>query len=210
MTAFEASRIRRSTDHKWHKFFSGSTRAEQNSHPSFDNFPPLQSSPFATSDLQGNERKNNPVSSALKMSFSSNPSHLLARRSDHSATTSSFTSADSPLRTEHLMLCRFWNRCSQPLLAVNPSWPISRESSLAFACNRRPVSGMFLDRAEQNQSNTFAFNSTYGHLRAATNFRRPFTPSSHSFNISALAVTMLFIWVFPTPNSAANSNNGPR
>ena len=99
----------------------------------------------------------------------------------------------------------------RPPLQQALSWPYKAgglcwesTTSLAFACKSRPIGGMSLARAEQNQSNTFVFKSAYGHFRTATNFRHRFTPSSHSLKISALAVTMLFIRVFPTPNSAAN------
>ena len=41
-----------------------------------------------------------------------------------------------------------------------------------------------LHRAEQNQSNPPVFKSAFGHFSTATNFRRPFTPSSHVIQLS--------------------------
>src|SRR5215510_9105223 len=83
------------------------------------------------------------VSSALNWSSAAYPSTRAGRRLFQSSAAFLSTLVDSPHNALKLILFRYRNASSQPLLAVNFSICKLDAISAAFACSIRPVTGMF-------------------------------------------------------------------
>ncbi len=131
------------------------------------------------------------------MLLASYPSHTSANLDCHWSTASWGTSAASPLSTDVAVLWHFWKDSNQPLEAEKSSWLSSRESIIAFSWMRRPVIGIFLLQALQNQSQTSSFSREYVLHLALVYFCVVFALVFHRLKVSSRLWMTVWICIFP-------------
>ena len=121
---------------------------------SFDIFPLFDVLPLNSYVVSGKHLKNNPVSSALKISFASYWERILGKLSlSHVCTKFNGTDFDSLDILQKLMSFLRTNREIQLALHTKSALPNLFAISSAFPFNKEPLIGMFLNLCSPNHVN---------------------------------------------------------